>query len=286
MGLLGAAIAVAPGFARAQPLDLFYERTVMRAAGERCDLFAPDVAQALAAAAAQARGAALRAGASPDKVDATQRTARATAAQADCHSPAVSTAARKVRQGFAGFSRLGRLSYPGDIGVWQADRVGGPGDLWRLRQDVAFGPDRMSFGLAGRGGPDALVAAARFADGEAPYAARIVLRDTSRSLGPYLDRTRGGPTAGLPLARRMPPPAALTSFLAEARSPAGEDLLGKGQHGWAFRFPASAARVIASLDPREAIAVEFLFRGDRVRRAYVEVGDFAAGQAFLQVAAR
>jgi hypothetical protein len=34
------------------------------------------------------------------------------------------------------------------------------------------------------------------------------------------------------------------------------------------------------------VAVEFLFPGDRVRRAYVEVGDFAAGQAFLQVAAR
>jgi hypothetical protein len=34
------------------------------------------------------------------------------------------------------------------------------------------------------------------------------------------------------------------------------------------------------------VAVEFLFPGDRVRRAYVEVGDFAAGQAFLTVAAR
>jgi hypothetical protein len=40
------------------------------------------------------------------------------------------------------------------------------------------------------------------------------------------------------------------------------------------------------LDPREAVAVEFLFSGDRVRTAYVEVGDFAAGRAFLQVAAR
>jgi hypothetical protein len=32
--------------------------------------------------------------------------------------------------------------------------------------------------------------------------------------------------------------------------------------------------------------VEFLFPGDVTRRAYVEVGDFAAGRAFLQVAAR
>ena len=43
------------------------------------------------------------------------------------------------------------------------------------------------------------------------------------------------------------------------------------------------------IDPREAVAVEFLFgagEGEAVRRAYVEVGDFAAGRAFLQVASR
>ncbi len=58
---------------------------------------------------------------------------------------------------------------------------------------------------------------------------------------------------------------------------------------WAFRFPAEAAGALAMLDPREAVAVEFLFEGsgrDQVRRAYVEVGDFAAGRAFLQVAAQ
>jgi hypothetical protein len=38
------------------------------------------------------------------------------------------------------------------------------------------------------------------------------------------------------------------------------------------------------------VAVEFLFSRpgvhDEVRRAYIEVGDFAAGRAFLRVAAR
>ena len=64
-------------------------------------------------------------------------------------------------------------------------------------------------------------------------------------------------------------------------------LLPKGsEDGWAFRFPAAAAQALADLDPREAIAVEFLFPGERVRTAYVEVGDFAAGRAFLQVASR
>jgi hypothetical protein len=70
--------------------------------------------------------------------------------------------------------------------------------------------------------------------------------------------------------------------MAEARSPAGRDLRPESvKSGWAFRFPAEAAAHLAKLDPREALVVEFLLPRDRVRRAYVEVGDFAAAQAFL-----
>ncbi len=84
-----------------------------------------------------------------------------------------------------------------------------------------------------------------------------------------------------------PPRGATRAFMAEARSEADDLLLPKGSEGgWAFRFPAAAAQALADLDPREAVAVEFLFPGDRVRTAYVEVGDFAAGRAFLQVASR
>ena len=287
MGLLGAALAVAPVAARAQPLDLFFERTVMTAADSRCGLFTPDLARALAAAATQARGAALRAGASRDEVARAERVARLRAAEADCRSQDVATAAGRVKQAFAGFARINRLTYPGDVAAWQADRYDGASNPWRLKQEAAFGADRMSFGLAGRDGAAAMVAVAQFADGATPYGARLILRDTSRSTGPYLDRPAAGPTAGLPLARRLPPAGALTSVLAEAREPASRELLARGEDaGWTFRFPTAAARALAGLDPREAVAVEFLFPGDRVRRAYVEVGDFAAGQAFLTVAAR
>ena len=79
-------------------------------------------------------------------------------------------------------------------------------------------------------------------------------------------------------------------FNAEALSPAGSDLRAPGQaSAWAFRFPAAAAQALANLDPREAVAVEFVFAGngpDQVRTAYVEVGDFAAGQAFEAVGPR
>jgi hypothetical protein len=49
-------------------------------------------------------------------------------------------------------------------------------------------------------------------------------------------------------------------------------------------FPAAAANALAALDPREAATVEFLFpsgQGERVEAASIEVGDFAAGRAFL-----
>jgi hypothetical protein len=287
MGFVFAALATAPGLAHAQPADLFYERTVMTAADMRCDLFAPEVSSALAAAAAQARGAALRAGQSAQSLQNIERQAQAKAFAASCASPDMMLAAGRVKAAFSGFAKISRLTYPGDVAPWRADRAGGRTSLWRLSQETRFGADRMAFGLAGRGGPEALVAVARFADGAQPYSARLVLRDATRTSQPYLDRWRGGSTAGLPLDRRLSPGSGLKTYSASARSPAGADLLPRdAKSGWAFRFPESAARDLAGLDPREAVAVEFLFPGDVARRAYVEVGDFAAGRAFLQVAAR
>jgi hypothetical protein len=287
MGFAIAALSVAPGFAQAAPADLFYERTVMTAAQERCGLFAPEVAAALASAAAQARGAALRAGTANSSLRQIEANAQAKANSVPCASPDISLAAGRVKVAFAGFARMDRLTYPGDIANWQADRGIGRGARWKLAQDVAFGRDRMAFGLAGVSNPGALVAVARFADGAEPYAARLLLRDDARSSGAYLNRWTTGSTADLPLTRRLPPPSALKSFAAAARSPATPDLLPKDAGpGWTFRFPDAAAHELAALDPREAIAVEFLFPGDVVRRAYVEVGDFAAGRAFLQLAQR
>ncbi|MGH6911202.1 MAG: hypothetical protein ACREE0_17435 [Phenylobacterium sp.] len=287
MGFWVAAAVAAPGFAQAQPADLFYERTVMSAADDRCDLFAPEVGAALAASAAQARGAALRAGTSFDTLRTLEASARGKAAQAGCGSPDIATAAARVKTAFSGYAKITRLTYPGDVAPWRADRTGARSTAWRLSQETSFGADRMAFGLAGRDGPGVLLAVARFADGAQPYAARLLLRDGSRSSQAYLDRWTGGSTARLPLDRRLPPRSALKTYPAAARSPASQDLLPRDvKSGWAFRFPDAAAVELGRLDPREAIAVEFLFPGDVTRRAYVEVGDFAAGRAFLKVAAR
>ncbi|MBS0360032.1 MAG: hypothetical protein JSR98_01525 [Proteobacteria bacterium] len=262
----------------------------MSAADQRCGLFAPDVAAALAAATAQARGAALRAGTSEDSLRQTERAAQAKAAAADCRSGDMATAAARVRNAFNGYAKMTRLTYAGDVAGWSADKNLGRSVRWSLAQETAFGADRMVFGLAGREGAQGLVASVSFADGAQPYAARLVLRDPARAPQPYLARYGVGATAGLALAQRLPPALAQKAFAATARAPSDPELLphladGRAAPtGWAFRFPDAAVQELARLDPREAVAVDFLFSGGATRRAYVEVGDFAAGRAFLAVA--
>lgn len=289
MGLiLGTWLAAAPSLASAAAsLDLLYERTVMTAADARCGLFTPGVGSALAAARAQARGAALRAGADRAALNAVEQRASSKAQATPCNSPDLAIAAGRVRQAFEGYARLIRMDYPGDQLTWHADRSSSAAAVrWRLVQDVTQKGDRMAFGLAGREGANAVMAVARFRTDQAPYAARLVMRDEILTLGPYLD-TRGAHRTQVSLDRRLAPQGSQASFSAEARSRAGVDLLPKNMSsGWAFRFPAEAARAMSTLDPREAVAVDFLFPNDQVRRLYVEVGDFAAGRAFLQVAGR
>lgn len=266
--------------------NLFYERALMTAADQACRLFAPDVSAALAAAKAQARGAALRSGA--DAAALAGLEARADAAGASgCRSPAVTAAADEVRTAFSGYAAMNEMKFPGELSSWTASRP--PGDGWRAVQRDRFGWDVMQFGVAGRGPERPLSAVASFADGARPYGARLVMRDTSLTSGPYLDAREADIAGRLPIDARLPPRTATRIFAAEAMAPAGAlgsaDMLG----AWSFRFPAAAAEALAGLDPREAVAVEFLFAaegGESVRTAYVEVGDFAAARAFQAVAQR
>ncbi|MDB5454842.1 MAG: hypothetical protein JWP92_427 [Caulobacter sp.] len=262
--------------------DQLYERSLMRAADLRCRLFTPTVAAALDTARLQARGAALRSGTRPQQVAQIEGRALAKATATDCRSQDLVTAAARVRQAFAGYAQLRTMTYPGAVAAWRADRANSATiPVWRLSQPVNFGPDRLIFGLAGRG--ERLTATATFADNALPYAARLVLRDPSRTAGPYLPTRPGRPV----LSSRVAPRDASLVFAAESRDPAPVTLLPTdAKTGLSFRFPREAIDVLARLDPREAIIVEFAFTTrdgrDAVRRAYVEVGDFAAGRAFLK----
>lgn len=279
---LVALMGLSPTAAGSAPADLYYERSLMAEAGTRCGLFAPQVQSALVSAREQARGTALRAGSPPRDLQATFDRARARARSVPCDSQDIVIAAQRVRNAFEGYARLIRLDFPGDLYTWKADRsVSAQKVFWRLTQEVQQGEDQMRFGLAGRGGADNLMAVARFSTDEAPYAARIVMRNRSLTTGAYLD-SRGESLRTLPLPRRLPKSGPYEGYVAEARSQAGTDLLPPGvRAGWAFRFPAQAAAAMADLDPRESIQVEFQFGSGSTRKIYVEVGDFAAGRAFL-----
>jgi hypothetical protein len=292
---LGALATLTPLAALAAgPADLYYERAVMAAADQRCRLFSPALGSALAAGAAQARGAALRAGVDPAQLAQMKSRAQSVVYSVACNSPDIATAAGRVRTAFDGYSRLMRQDYPGSIATWTAQRLASAnGQVWNLSQTAGFGRDSLVFGLAGRDGAAALTGVTRFADGAVPYAARLIIRDQASAPQPYLD-TRRGSVATLPLTARVAPRNLTRSWLADDRALADPLLVSaNGQAptaGYiAWRFPAAAAAALADLDPREAVQIEFEFNsagGSTVRTAYIEVGDFAAGRAFLNLAQR
>lgn len=288
---LGAFCALMPMTAHASAADTFYERAVMTAADERCRLFTPQISSALAAGRAQARGAALRTGVSEEVLKTVENRARAKAQTIACASADMTTAAQRVRDAYEPYSRQSREIYPGDFGHWTAARLPvARTPVWTLSQTASFGADRLIFGVAGQNGATSLITVAAFADEAQPYTARLIIRDVNRARQPYLDRRHTDARGKLPLSARTAPRSTTRAFLAEAKQPADPRLSpADAKSAIAFRFPAEASSAIAALDPREAIEIEFAFstrKGDVVRRAYVEVGDFAAGRAFLQLAQR
>jgi hypothetical protein len=249
--------------------DLLYERTVMAQAGVRCGLFQPPVLNALQAARLQARGAALRAGGRPDAVAALEARARERAERTDCRASGLQTAAARVRQAFADYAQLHVMTFPGPRSAWRAERPDPrlPRPRWSLVEQLPGSGGWMLFGLVD--GRPALLDARRAA---VPAAfARIGVRDLDRVAQPYLL----GP----------PPPSLARVFLASGRGAAARALLPAGAAaGVLYRFPPELAGELARLDPREQASVALAYPGagrDRMALAVVEVGDFAAAQAFL-----
>lgn len=263
------------GAARAAVTDAFYDRTFMLAANRKCDLFGPQLIAALDAAALQARGAALRAGAPVADLSAAAARARSRAARTACDDGDLNRVSARVQAGFAGWMRAARMSFPGDRSAWRGDRYESEATGWRLVQDSATGGSPVRFGLAGTG-PKTTVptAVVSFAGRPRPYAARLVMRDRDKT--PRVWLTGGG----------LPPESVCRVFFAASAHVAAPGLLTEGaRQGEAWIFTAEAANALAQLDPRESFVIEFLFRDDSVAEARFEAGDFAAGRAFLAMGA-
>lgn len=280
--------AAGPTFAA--PTDAFYQNSLMSIADRRCKFFEPRIAAVLAAARLEARGAALKAGVTLLELDRVEARARAKAYSQPCNSRDFTVAAANVRKAFEGLSQYRTMRYPGDIAGWNVERINGRRLMsWGVSQRAGFGADSMTFGLAGRNDQVALTAVAVFADGAKPVSARLLMRDLSKIQQPILD-ARAGAGARMPLSARVAPVNVSRIFPGVGPQPTDEHLAtGAARSNVTFRFPAEAAGAMANLDPREAVVVEFNFlgRGGYVtRRAYVEVGSFAAARAFLGVGQR
>jgi hypothetical protein len=258
------------------PTGPYYDRSFVLAADQKCRLFAPVVVSALTAAALQARGAAVRHGATPDDLAATAGRAASKAAQTPCDDPQLTMVKTRVASAFAGWARTPRMTFSGEKTAWYGDRYGLVGPGWRLRQTVQTGQAPVSFGLVGDAGHgETLAAVVSFVGHNRPYAARIVLRDADRAPRAWLTGSRAGD---------LPPEALRRVVFSTGGSEAADGLLAPDRKdGQEWRFPAEATDLIARLDPREAFAVEFLFRDDSVARATFEAGDFAAGRAFVDM---
>ena len=128
----------------------------------------------------------------------------------------------------------------------------------------------MMFGLAGNELGQQLAATVALPEGERPYAARIVLRNPARDAQPWL--TTSGSRA------------AANVFLASSVVDAAPGLRPAGsQSALRFGFSQAASDALAQLDPRETFVIELVFRGERVRTARLEVGDYAAARAFASM---
>lgn len=272
--LIAAAVLATPAAAWAGPGDLYYERAFVVAADARCGLFEPPIESALTVAAAQARGAALRAGAVEADLRAVAERARVRAAAVPCRDPQLAVVRARVDRAFSGWARTPRMTFPGKRLPWVADRAAWSRPGWRLKQVSRTGAAPVTFGYAGADETSALTAVVSFVGKSRPYAARLVFRDEARAPRAWV--TGDG----------LPPAASRASVWATGVEAADSALLEEGRRlGEAWRFPASAADRLARLDPREAFLVEFHFRDGSIARARFEAGDFAAGRAFMAMGA-
>ncbi|CAN5184746.1 hypothetical protein BH09PSE2_BH09PSE2_12180 [soil metagenome] len=269
------AAVAAPGVATAgAPADLYYERTLMARAGELCRYFAPAVQNALAASARQARGAALRTGSDGPTLDAAAARARIKAEATPCQSQDLRRAAGRVNAAFEGWSRLSAMDFPGVRSRWAARRNDRPKEpRWLLETPLKAGGAAAVMGLTTDGGRG--IALATTPSLSQAFAVRMVMRDPVKAPEPYLN--------GAAIA----PADAVIRFLAASRGPAPKSLGPPGLSDAVMtRFPIEATDALGRLDPREQMRLEWAFStpsGERTLSTTVEVGDFAAGVAFLSV---
>lgn len=257
-------LVATPAFAQVTPLERNYgERVAMRALDQRCNLFASGPRRALGGFTAQARGAALRAGAPSNHLALIASQATSAAAAKSCNDPAVRTEAARVIAAHKGWKAQMTAHYPGVVREWRVDRSGL--DSWRAVQETGGG---IRAGFVGIGNMLAFAVETPDLD---TAGARLFLRDASR-LGP--------PVAGQRLA--VPLRAGTSIHVAAERRPANTKarIATLSRAGTMLVFPNPTTLAVMTADPRDSFEIEITSRTGQITRVVVEVGDVVAAFAF------
>lgn len=252
----------------------FDGRSLARALDDRCGLYDAPERAALDAAWLQARGILIRNGADPDELTTRAAGFARRAQPMACDSADAQSIALDVAAAFANWLRVREMDFPGTDRVWLAARPYPDFPAWTLSQYPVPGDPALLFGFFHEDGERELAFGQPAAAGASSV--RLVIRDTAREQS-LTDPSLGGllRVAGRPdWVRHAPPAHAERMIWASRRDTSGEQTR--------FVFPDHAVEAIAALDPRETFRVETVnARGQVTRTHFIEVGDFAAGVAFL-----
>lgn len=259
-----ACLFASPALAQVSAFERTYgERVAMRALDQRCNLFASGPRRALGGFTAQARGAALRAGAATQHLSLISSQAKQAVVAKSCTDPVVRNEAARVIAAHKGWRTQMTAHYPGVARDWRVDRSGT--NSWRAVQETGGG---IRAGFIGIG--SGLAFAIETPDVDAA-GARLFLRDASR-LGPP------------PLGRRLAVPLRVgtISHIAAARRPADSRARVKqpSRAGTLLIFSDATTRAVLHADPRDNFEIEITNRTGQITRAVVEVGDIVAAFAF------
>ncbi|MEN0652595.1 MULTISPECIES: hypothetical protein [Hyphobacterium] len=252
----------------------FDGRSLARALDDRCGLYNAPERAALDAAWLQARGILIRGGADPHDLTARAAGFARRAQPMPCDSADAQSIALDVAAAFENWLRVREMDFPGSERVWLAARPYPGYPAWTLSQYPVPGDPAHIFGFFHEDGERELAFGLPAAPGLST--ARLVMRDITReaeltdpSLGGLL-RVSGRPD----WVRHAPPAHAEATVWASDRIDAGDQMR--------FVFPERTIGALSGLDPRETVRIEALDTRGRVAGTwFIEIGDFAAGTAFL-----
>jgi hypothetical protein len=260
----------------AQVERVFLERTAIAAADAACNLFTEPERLALKSGLYQAEGELLRADYAPSKLASLTGQVRAQAKALGCDHPDVMKVAGTIRSSYRQFAKTNYLEYPAANSVWGASRY--EHDKWAVMQtDKASG---AIFGLRrGKTFEEVRLAVAIPANGRAPSAAKLILRDADKMREPWMGSLFG--TAAL----ATQPPRAVTRVEWAGDAEISENSV--GEPFYVFFFSPTALDRVQKLDPRETVHFEFtpspMARDKTAVSVSFEIGDLRAAHAFALI---